>query len=171
MALSRDDLHKRLQASFPNVEIRIDETNAEALIVPAASLVEIARTLKEDPALDFDYNMVVTAADWIERVDVIYYLMSYQHQHILALKVPCPNDRLRCPSLASLWASADWFEREVFDLFGVVFDGHPDLRRIMMPQDWEGHPLRKNYQHPNLVPLPEKETNPAAHTGMGHHQI
>ena len=168
--MTREQIAQALRAKFPGVEISLDETNEQALIVPAEHLAELARYLKEEPTLDFVYNMVITAADWIERVDVIYYFMSYQHQHIVALKVQLPNDALRVESLAPIWTSANWFEREVYDLFGVEFTGHPDLRRIMMPSDWEGHPLRKSYKHPNLVPLPEKE-NPAALAGMGHHSI
>lgn len=168
--MTRSEFLSALQARFPDAAISEDPTNEEALIVPAGRLVAIAQHLKEDPALAFDFNMVITAADWIERVDVIYYFMSYTHQHIVALKVQLPNDALRVHTLSHLWASANWFEREVYDLFGVVFEEHPDLRRIMLPADWEGHPLRKNFTHPNLVPLPEKD-NPAAHTGMGHHTI
>lgn len=168
--MTRTEIAKSLQEKFAGVEIREDETNEQALIVPASMLVPLARHLKEEPALDFDYNMVITAADWVERVDVIYYFMSYQHQHIVALKVQLPNDAMQVESLTPLYASANWFERETYDLFGVEFLHHPDLRRILMPSDWEGHPLRKNFQHPNLVHLPEKE-NPAALTGMGFHQL
>lgn len=168
--MNRDDVHKHLVERLPQAEVRIDERNEECIIVPASHLVEVARHLKEEPALAFEYNMVITAADWIEHVDVIYYFMSYEHGHVIALKVQLPNDALEVESLAHLWPSANWFEREVWDLFGVRFIGHPDLRRIMMPMDWEGHPLRKHYKHPNYVPLPEKE-NPATYTGMGHHKI
>lgn len=168
--MTREQIAQCLREKFAGSDIRIDDTNEQALIVPSGQLYEIANFLKEEPSLDFVYNMVITAADWIERVDVIYYFMSYQHGHIVALKVALPNERLEVRSVAGLWASANWFEREVYDLFGVQFKGHPDLRRIMMPSDWEGHPLRKGYKHPNLVPLPEKE-NPAALTGMGHHSI
>jgi NADH-quinone oxidoreductase subunit C len=168
--MTREQIAQALRDKFPKVEVRLDETNEQALIVPADSLYDLASFLRDEPSLDFVYNMVITAADWIERVDVIYYFMSYQHQHIVALKIGLPNDKLQVRSLAPLWTSADWFEREVYDLFGVKFTGHPDLRRIMMPSDWEGHPLRKSYKHPNYVPLPEKD-NPAALTGMGHHSI
>jgi len=168
--MTRAEILQALVDHFPGVAITEDESNAEALIVPSQDLVEVARFLKEQPELDFDYNMVITAADWIEHVDVIYYFMSYQHQHIVALKIQLPDDALRVRTVSHLWLSANWFEREVYDLFGVQFEGHPDLRRILMPCDWEGHPLRKNFTHPNLVPLPEKD-NPAARAGMGHHKI
>lgn len=168
--MTRSEILKAIQDKFPDVEAKEDELNVESIIVPSDHLVDIARFLKSEPSIDMDYNMTITAADWLERVDVIYYFMSYTLQHIVALKVQLPNDGLRVKTISDLWASADWFEREVYDLFGVVFEGHPDLRRIMLPADWEGHPLRKGFQHPNLVHLPEN-TNPATHTGMGHHTI
>ena len=168
--MKREEILAHLTERFPNAGLRIDERNAETLIVEPAHLLEVARCLRDDPALAFDYNMVVTAADWVERVDVIAYFMSYTHLHIVALKVQLPNDRLEVDSLTSLWSGANWYEREVYDLFGVQFKGHPDLRRILMPHDWEGHPLRKNYVHPNFVPTPQGE-NPAHFTGMGHHKI
>jgi NADH-quinone oxidoreductase subunit C len=168
--LTREEILNFLSERHPAAGLAIDERNEEALIVMAEHLLEVARTLRDEPALRFDYNMVITAADWIERIDVISYFMSYEHLHIVALKVQLPMDALEVDSLTSLWASANWFEREVWDLFGVRFKGHPDLRRILMPADWEGHPLRKSYVHPNFVPSPQKE-NPAAYTGMGHHKI
>ncbi|MBM3464855.1 MAG: NADH-quinone oxidoreductase subunit C [Armatimonadetes bacterium] len=168
--MTRSEILKALGDKFPGVEIKEDDTNPEALIVPADNLVELASHLKDDPALSFKYNMVITAADWVEHVDVIYYFMSYEHGHTVALKVQLPNERMKVHTLAGVWRSANWFEREVYDLFGVIFEGHPDLRRIMMPADWDGHPLRKGYQHPNFVPLPGKD-NPASKTGMGHHTI
>lgn len=168
--MTREEIQHHLASRFPQANVRADERNEECVIVEACHLLEMARHLKDEPTLCFDYNMVITATDWIDRVDVIYYFMSYEHQHTVALKVQLPNDALEVESLSSIYASANWFEREVWDLFGVRFRGHPDLRRIMMPSDWEGHPLRKNYKHPNLVPLPEKE-NPATLTGMGHHRI
>ena len=106
----------------------------------------------------------------MEHVDVIHYFMSYQHQHTIALKVRLAEGALEVDSLCALYASSNWFEREVYDLFGVDFKGHPDLRRILMPCDWEGHPLRKNFTHPNLVPLPDQD-NPASKAGMGHHKL
>jgi NADH-quinone oxidoreductase subunit C len=168
--VERSEILKVLAEQFPKIDLREDDKNEQALCLAADRLGEVARFLKEEPALDFDYNMVITAADWTEHVDVIYYFMSYQHQHIIALKVALPADALVVDTLTSVYPSANWFEREVYDLFGVEFQGHPDLRRIMMPFDWEGHPLRKNYAHPNFVPLPDKD-NPASQAGMGHHKI
>lgn len=168
--MDRKAILQVLADRFPDAGLRADEKNLQAIVVDAPRLVEVATFLKQEPTLDFDYQMVVTAADWVEHVDVIHYFMSYQHQHTIALKVQLPDGKLEMDSLVPLWASSNWHEREVYDLFGVTFNGHPDLRRILMPCDWEGYPLRKNFTHPNLVPLPENN-NPATLTGMGHHKI
>lgn len=168
--MTREEILSHLIEMRPDAGLRADDRSAETIIVDSKHVLEVARILRDDPKLAFDYLMVITASDWIDRVDVFYSFMSYTHLHTVALKVQLPNERLEVDSLTPLWPSANWFEREAYDLFGVRFTGHPDLRRILMPQDWVGHPLRKSYRHPNLVPTPQGE-NPAEHTGMGHHKI
>jgi NADH-quinone oxidoreductase subunit C len=79
------------------------------------------------------------------RFEVVYHLHSIEHNERLRLKCRIPGENPEIASVTSVWRSADWYEREVFDLFGIRFAGHPDLRRIMLPEDWEGHPLRKDY--------------------------
>lgn len=118
--------------------------------VHAAGLLEVARTLRDDPAFRFDFLQNLTAIDWCKQgvLQVVYHLFSYPHRHELVLKVDLPRERPHVPSLAGLWKSADWMEREQYDLLGVVFDGHPDLRRLLMPDDWVGHPMRKDYREP-----------------------
>jgi len=100
--------------------------------------------------LDFGFTFLadVTAVDWYPsepRFEVIYHLLSMQHKERLRLKVKLGGDDAHVESITGIWPSANFFEREVYDLFGVRFAGHPNLRRIMMPEDWEGHPLRKDY--------------------------
>lgn len=118
------------------------------LPVKAARLVELCRFLKEEPGLDFDFCEDLTAVDWPKRnvIEVVIHLLSYKHKHSLKLKVDADRANPVVPSLQPVWKTADWFEREVYDLFGVTFTGHPDLRRILLPDDWVGHPLRKDYQ-------------------------
>jgi len=82
----------------------------------------------------------------VYRTAVVYNLFSYRHRHRVTLKVVMPRDGAHVPTVTHLWPAVDWHEREAYDLVGVVFDGHPDLRRILLPDDWEGHPLRKDYQ-------------------------
>lgn len=95
--------------------------------------------------LDYDHLACLTAADYDDRLEVVYNLHSYPSGRDLAVKVVLPRDDPVVESATDLWLGADWFEREVYDLYGVRFDGHPNLKRIMMPEGWEGHPLRKDY--------------------------
>ncbi len=154
--LSRSALRGRLKEFFPTLDFDEVTSNPDAVLVPASHYLEVLKVLKSDPVFDFDYLEFQTCADFPpDRLEFLVYLYSYRHTHRIAVKVLL--DRL-CPSLPSLaefWANADWNEREVFDLFGVVFHQHPDLRRLMMPEDWEGHPLRKDYLHPNVVKRPD----------------
>ena len=115
--------------------------------IPAARLTGICRFVAADPAFALDYLSFVTGVDYPEqkRIEVVYHLFSSQHRHELLLKVRVPRDDPRVESVTSIWRGADWHEREAYDLLGIVFAGHPNLRRIMMTDDWVGHPLRKDY--------------------------
>ncbi len=117
------------------------------LVIAAADLVEICRFLKGDPDLAFDCLMNLSTVDWPKKnqIEVVYHLWSYGKRHTFILKVALDRAKPEVASLDSVWRSADWLEREQYDLMGVTFTGHPDLRRIMMPDDWIGHPLRKDY--------------------------
>ncbi len=110
--------------------------------------LEVARALHDDAELRFDFLQNVTAVDWPKqsKIEVVYHLYSYPLRHSFVVKADLPRDKPVVPSVASIWAAADWNEREQFDLLGVGFLGHPDLRRVMMPDDWVGHPLRKDYK-------------------------
>ena len=94
-----------------------------------------------------DGRVDVVPVDYVAdgKMCVVYDLWSFDHRHSFAIKAYCPRDNPRVPSVAHLWSAADWQEREAYDMFGIVFDGHPDLRRLLMPEDWEGHPARKDY--------------------------
>jgi NADH-quinone oxidoreductase subunit C len=116
-----------------------------------AHLVEVLTCLRDDPQLRFGFLQNLTAIDWPARgpggqFEVVYHLFSYPLRHEAVLKVEVPRDRPRLPSAAGLWRNAGWLEREQYDLLGVVFEGHPDLRRLLMPDDWVGHPMRKDYR-------------------------
>jgi len=117
------------------------------VVVPASKLVEAGRFLRDTPEFAFDFCSDVTASDWparAQRFDVVYCLYSTRHRKRTRLKVRAgENDPV--PSVSGLWPSANWLEREVYDLFGVNFTGHPDRRRILMPEDWQGFPQRKDY--------------------------
>ena len=117
------------------------------LYVPSDRLVETCRALRDTPGLGFNVLAEVTAADYLPQVprfEVVYHLLSIPNRARLRLKVRVA-DGGTVPTVQGIWPSAGWLEREVWDMFGVVFDGHPDLRRLLMPEDWEGHPQRKDY--------------------------
>ena len=118
--------------------------------VKAERLLEVARTLRDHPALEFDFLESVTAVDWPkdQKIEVVYHLFSYAHRHSFVLKAMLGREAPTIASLTSLWDAADWLEREQYDLMGVTFAGHPDLRRLLLPEDWQGHPLRKDYEQP-----------------------
>jgi NADH-quinone oxidoreductase subunit C len=118
------------------------------IIVPAAHLLEVARHLRDAPDAAFDYCSDVTATDWPPRAegrfDVVYCLYSNRHRHRVRVKVKV-GEVQPIASVTGIWPAANWLEREVYDMFGVNFTGHPDRRRILMPEDWQGFPQRKDY--------------------------
>src|SRR5262249_27492263 len=126
------------------------------LLVPAKELPAVARVLCQDAALRFDALMDLTGYDLLKypatppstAIAGVYLLFSYAHRHQLRLKVPAPGEAGEVPTAPGVLPAAIYFEREVFDLLGVRFVGHPSLRRIMTPDDWSGHPLRKDYVYP-----------------------
>lgn len=118
------------------------------IYVERSAIRETCAILKEDPACPFNFLSDVTCVDWHPsepRFEVIYHLLSIPKKERIRLKARLNGDSPVVESVTSVWPGANYFEREVFDLFGVRFSGHPYLRRIMMPEDWEGHPLRKDY--------------------------
>lgn len=110
----------------------------------------VAEWLRHDAGLSFDWLGCLTAVDYVadDQFCVVYDLYSMQHKHWFAVKVYVDRKQPRIPSVVDLWTAADWHEREAYDMMGIVFDGHPDLRRILLPEDWEGYPLRKDYVFP-----------------------
>ena len=116
------------------------------------ALLETARELRE---IGFDRLGMVTAVDRDEFFTLVYRLQSRSLTSAIFMKTQVPHDDPRVDSLFGVWPAADWQEREVYDLFGVVFEGHPDLRRILLPADFDGHPLRKDYDDPRLIRRPD----------------
>ncbi len=118
------------------------------IVVDRSALREVCALLREDSACPFNFLSDVTCVDWYPaepRFEVVYHLLSIPKKERIRLKVRLNSSSPNVDSLTSIWPGANYFEREVFDLFGIRFAGHPYLRRIMMPEDWEGHPLRKDY--------------------------
>ncbi|PTX62521.1 NADH-quinone oxidoreductase subunit C [Melghirimyces profundicolus] len=107
---------------------------------------ESARLLRHEEDLQFDYLQNLSGVDDEDHMEVVYHLVSLKHGHSLCVKVKTEREDPQVPSVTGVWAAADWHEREVYDLLGIRFPGHPNLKRILMPDDWVGHPLRKDYE-------------------------
>jgi NADH-quinone oxidoreductase subunit C len=140
-----DELAGRLRDRFDDV---LEARGEVTVTVGRDEIVETLRSLRDDPELRLDFLSDLSCTDWPgrePRIWMAYHLASWEHAHRLRIKVGLPGDDLRVPSAVAVFPAADWQEREVFDFFGVTFDGHPDLRRILMPEDWEGHPLLKDH--------------------------
>lgn len=129
------------------------------LVVKAASALDVLRFLRDDPAQSYKMLTDLTAVDRVAgegKIEVVYTLRSLEHGNLLIVKAAVPADNPVIDSATGLWHSANWAEREVWDMFGVRFEGHPDLRRILMYEEFEGHPLRKDYPVDRRQPLVEE---------------
>lgn len=133
------------------------------------SIEEVCKLLKTDPQLHFDYLECITGIDFPDdkQIHVVYHLNSYTLNHRIVLKCLLERDDPTLPTLCDVWGAANWQERECFDLLGVLFDGHPDLRRLLLPDDWVGHPLRKDYEEPDdYHGIPTVRPNPVELFGI-----
>ncbi|MDH5559601.1 MAG: NADH-quinone oxidoreductase subunit C [Deltaproteobacteria bacterium] len=136
---------------FANQEVILKEEGPDPSIsITAYEFSSVMRYLKEVREMDFDTLMSQTAVHIDDTLVMYWHLFSYSHRHKVVIECALPFDDLSIDSVTTLWKSADWLERETFDLFGVDFKGHPDLRRLLLPEDWVGYPLRKDYQTPML---------------------
>jgi len=142
-ALNGEQVAKRISKVSPGAVVAADKA---AVIVTSESLFKVAEFLKNTPALDFDYLADLTSVDYTDYFEVVYHLASLKHNHSLILKTRCHNrDKPAVPSVTGLWRSADFMEREAYDLMGIVFDGHPNLKRLLLWEGFAGHPLRRDY--------------------------
>jgi len=143
------DIAKSVESKFPGV---IKETVAEGLlphiVVEASRIREVCEYLKKDPDLAFDFLSAIAGVDKGEQLEVVYFMYSYAKFHTFTVKARVSRAEAKVPSVTSVWAAAEWHERETYDLMGIAFEGHPDLRRILLPEDWVGYPLRKDYKYP-----------------------
>jgi NADH-quinone oxidoreductase subunit C len=138
------ELAEYLRERFEDV---LEARGEVTITVGRDELLDTLRSLRDDD-LRLDFLSDVSCTDWPgrdPRIWMAYHLSSWEAPHRVRVKVGLPEDDLRAPSAVGVFPAADWQEREVYDFFGVTFDGHPDLRRILMPEEWEGHPLRKDH--------------------------
>ncbi|MFH1023089.1 MAG: NADH-quinone oxidoreductase subunit C [Planctomycetota bacterium] len=159
-----DQLSVRLGGRVLEARLDVPEPFAK---LAGEVVADAAVFLRDDPALGFDVLSCLSGMDLGGALGVVYHLESSVHRHRFVLKVEAPRENPVLPSVAGVWKAADWHEREAWDLFGIRFEGHPDLRRILLPDDWEGHPLRKDYRAPEVfegVRVPYGEDDP----GRGH---
>ncbi len=143
VSLSGSEIAKQIATDFPEAVV---ETSDQAVMVEGEFFFEVAQYLKSRPELNFDYLNYIAAVDYYDYFELVYQLTSLQHNHSLVLKTRCyDRDKPTVPSVVSLWRGADFQEREIYDLMGISFTGHPNLKRIVLWQGFEGHPLRKDY--------------------------
>ena len=143
VCLSSSEVAKKITEHFPEV---VSEASDQGILIKSESLFEVAQYLKNSLGLDFDYLTAITAVDYYDYLELIYQLTSLEHNHSLVLKTRCyDRNRPVVPSVVSLWRGADFQEREIYDLMGISFEGHPNLKRIVLWEGFEGHPLRKDY--------------------------
>jgi len=138
-------LADRLRERFPDLVVARDEVT---VVVDPEEVVAALGFLRDEPGLQFSWLADLSATDWPDhepRFWIAYHLFSMELKHRVRVKAGLGPDEPRIASGPGLYPTANWLEREVFDMYGVHFDGHPDLRRILMPDDWDGHPLRKDY--------------------------
>lgn len=148
-----DKIEQFLKENFSDAFVAADTFRGMLSVqIDPAQLKNVCQALQEDSELDIKYLSDITVVDWFEhdqasrgRYEVVYNLYSFRHKHRFFIKIRLNEDNTRVDSLIDLWAGANWMEREAYDLFGIEFEGHPDLRKILTPEDLEGHPLRKDF--------------------------
>jgi len=147
--LSPADIEDRLRAQFGDDVLSAEDVHGHAVVnVSPARYVDMARFLRVDPDLDFDYFDFLAAVDFRPKergFEVVTHLYSTRLNHHVRLKVQCEAEEPHCATLGEIWPGADWHEREANEMFGIVFDGHPRLVKLLLPEQFEGHPLRKDF--------------------------
>ena len=155
--MTLEEIIARIGELVPDAACHEDKGHAVALL-PVEKLDDACRILKTDDQLNFDFLMDLTAVDWQDRVprfDVVYHLYSTIQTHRLRIIVKVGEGQ-SVPSITGLWKIADWFEREVWDLYGIRFSGHPNLTRLLLYEEFKGHPLRKDYPYDQQQPIVEQ---------------
>ena len=144
--MQTEELTTLITALVPDQKPGISKQYPE-FILPAEKLYEVAKTLKENPQTKMDYLFSLTAADRKDGLNVIYHLTSTEYHHTVVLRVILTDkENPMVATVSDLWSAAEYLEREVFDLFGIKFENHPDLRRLFLDDEWVGYPLRKDYK-------------------------
>lgn len=145
--MSPEEIGKLLQEQFGSTILEVNlETHQPWALVEPKKIQEVSCFLRDDSRTQFDFLRMIAGVDYQEEMELVYHLFSYEHRHEFKLKVRVPRQNPTVPTLEEVWPAANWHEREAYDLFGFQFEGHSDLRRLLLPEDWEGYPLRKDYK-------------------------
>ena len=145
-------IFEAVKAKFGDAVVELQEEGFRPafLVVSPESVREVSLFLRDDPAMKFDSLMCLSGVDYKDRFAVVSHLHSLSIGHQIGVKAYLPREAPSLPSVDAVWPAANFQEREAFDLYGIVFSGSKDLRRILLPEDWEGHPLRKDYKYPEF---------------------
>ncbi len=140
------EIFDKLKEEFGDQVIDLTENVDPFIRVKAEAIADIGTFLRDDKEMRFESVMCLSGVDYPEHLTVVYHLFSTPHRHKVVLKVEVEREDPHVPTVENVWHVANWHERETYDMYGIVFDGHSDPRRILCPDDWEGFPLRKDYQ-------------------------
>lgn len=153
--MEREALLQAVLAAAPGSEAQPNPQLPEVK-APLGRFRALMERLKAEPSLAFDFPMSMTCVDWPAegKITAVYHLLSMAHRHKVVVKVDLPREAPSAPTVSDLWPGCEWFEREAYDMFGVAFEGHPDLRRILLTDDWVGWPLRKDYRDSRIAGKP-----------------
>jgi NADH-quinone oxidoreductase subunit C len=161
--ISAELLNTKLKEQFPEFNFEIAEFRDELTVsFPSKSIVDVCKFFKTEPELEYIFCQDITAIDWAKRTDrftIVYHIYSFKNNSRLRLKANIEGLEPKIDTVSSVWEAANWHERETFDMYGIEFNGHPDLRRMYLPEDFEYHPLRKDFPLmgiPGSIPLPKK---------------
>jgi len=144
--MESSEVFKLIKSKYPDALKSTDlEGTEQSATIDVNSIADVCNYLKTESELQFTSLMCLSGVDYEDKMEVVYHLHSLLHDHKVTLKVELSRDNPKLPSVSGVWKAANWHEREAYDMYGIVFDDHPDLRRILLPDDWEGFPLRKDY--------------------------
>ena len=148
--MQAQEIFDKLKEKFGEeiIELITEETHNPFINVKPEKITDISLMLRDDEELDFDYLTLLSGIDEGENIGLVYHIYSTRKKHWIVIKTAVSKENCRLSSVERVWRAADWHERETYDMFGVIFEGHHNLIRILTPYDWEGWPLRKDYREP-----------------------
>lgn len=151
--MTREELKNLVAEKWPEA-VAIEGGQWLNILVPSENWRDLALRIRNSHELSFDYLFCLTCVDWLTHLTMVYHLTSTRFRHTLVVKVNLNRDDPKTDTVSDIWRTAEFHEREVYEMFGVHFINHPDLRKLILPDDWEGYPMRKDYEDPvNMIKL------------------